>query len=438
MDIKLPRLGEGADSGVVVNVLVKEGDTIQAEQPILELETEKAVGTIPSPAAGTVAKIYVKVGDKISAGQPVLALTDGAGTTAPAAQTPIASAPTAAAPARPVIPPAVAPVAPSVMPPAAVPVHRAVPGVPIAASPTVRRLAADLGIDLTRVPGSEPGGRVTLADVRAYIQQLQALAAGQPAAMPVGVAPVAPVPTPESIDFSQWGPIRKVALPPIRQTIARRLHESWTSIPHVTQFDEADGTALMGLLKQHKAAFEKQGVRLTMTPLLMKCVVAVLKKHPVFNASLSLATQELVYKEYYHFGIAVDTEQGLLVPVVRNVDQKSVLDLARELEQLAEKARQRKLTGEEMRGGSFTISNQGSIGSGHYTPIINPPEVAILGIGRGRAKPVARDADRVEVRTMIPLALSYDHRVADGAQAARFMVDLVATIEQVTAATVGL
>lgn len=436
MDIKLPRLGEGADSGVVVNILVKEGDTVQAEQPILELETEKAVGTIPSPAAGTVTKIYVKVGDKISAGQPVLALADGAGATAAPAQAAAPAAPRAAAVERPTVVPAPMPVAPVAAPLPAVPVHRVVPGVPIAASPTVRRLAADLGIDLTRVPGSEPGGRITLADLRAYIQQLQALAT-TPTVAPVAPAPPT-MPAPETIDFSQWGPVRKVALPPIRQTIARRLHESWTTIPHVTQFDEADGTALMARLKQHKAAFEQQGVRLTITPLLIKCVVAVLKKHPVFNASLSLATQELVYKDYYHFGIAVDTEQGLLVPVVRNVDQKSVLELARELEQLAEKARQRKLTADEMRGGSFTISNQGSIGSAHYTPIINPPEVAILGIGRGRPKPVVREADRIEVRTMIPLALSYDHRVADGAQAARFMVDLVTTIEQADVAVLGL
>lgn len=434
MDVKLPRLGEGADSGVVVNVLVKEGQTIQAEQPILELETEKAVGTIPSPAAGTVTKIYVKVGDKISAGQPVLALADGAGQAAAAAPAATATPPVA----RPMAAVAPAPVVPAAGAPPVGVVPRVVPGVPLAASPTVRRLAADLGIDLTRVPGSEPGGRITLADVRAYIQHLQALALGQTSAAPAAPATVAALAAPEGMDFSQWGPVRKVPLAPIRQTIARRLHESWTSIPHVTQFDEADGTALLALLKAHKATMEKQGVRLTMTPLLMKCLVAVLKKHPVFNASISLATQELIYKDYYHFGVAVDTEQGLLVPVVREVDRKSVLELARELEQLAEKARQRKLTAEEMRGGSFTISNQGSIGSGHYTPIINPPEVAILGVGRGRPKPVARDGERVEVRVMIPLALSYDHRAADGAQAARFMVDLVAAIEQVDAAAVGL
>ncbi len=411
MDIKLPRLGEGADSGVVVGILVKEGDQVQAEQPILELETEKAVGSIPSPAAGTVTKIYAKIGDKLSAGQNILAIAEAGDAPAPASVAALDKRGPAVAPA---------PTAPR-LPSAATGPARHVPGIPIAASPTVRRLAADLGIDLTRVAGSEPGGRITLADVRAYIQQLQA---GTPA---VAAAP-APAPV-ESVDFSQWGPVQKVPLTPIRRTISRRMHESWSHIPHVTQFDEADATGLLDLVKKHKAAFEAKGVRLTLTPLVMKTVAATLQKHPLFNASLDEAANEIVFKEYYHLGVAVDTEQGLLVPVIRDVNKKSVFELAKELELVAEKAKQRKLGGDEMKGGTFTISNQGGIGGAHFTPIINRPEVAILGLGRGALKPVVKDKTRIEPRVMIPLALSYDHRVADGGSAARFIVDLVAGLE---------
>jgi len=404
MDIKLPRLGEGADSGVVVNILVKEGDTVQVEQAIIELETEKAVGSIPSSAAGTVTKIYAKVGEKLSAGQNILALAEVDG---------------AAVPATPATP---APVVPERSAPAAAGPARHIPGIPIAASPTVRRLAADVGIDLTRVVGTEPGGRITLADVRAYIQQLQA-GAPAPAAAP---APAVV----ESIDFSQWGPVKKTPLTAIRRTISRRLHESWTHIPHVTQFDEADVTGLLELVKKHKPAYEAKGARLTMTPLVLKAVTATLQKHPIFNTSLDEATHELVTKEYYHLGVAVDTEQGLLVPVMRNVNQKSVLEVAKELEALAEKAKQRKLSGDEMKGGTFTISNQGGIGGAHFTPIVNRPEVAILGLGRGALKPVVREKTQIVPRTLLPLALSYDHRVIDGGQAARFIVDLVQALEQ--------
>ena len=391
------------------SILVKEGDHVQAEQPILELETEKAVGTIPSSAAGTVTKIYAKIGDKLSAGQNILALAEGGGVAPVAAldkRGPVATSVPAAPEPR--------------LPSAATVPARQVPGIPVAASPTVRRLAADLGIDLTRVVGTEPGGRITLADVRAYIVQLQA-GAPEPA---VAAAPVI-----ESIDFSQWGPVKKTPLTPIRRTISRRMHESWSNIPHVTQFDEADATVLLDLVKKHKATFEAKGVRLTLTPLVMKAVAATLQKHPIFNTSLDEATHELVYKEYYHLGVAVDTEQGLLVPVIRDVNKKSVLEIAKDLEQLAEKAKQRKLSGDEMKGGTFTISNQGGIGGAHFTPIVNRPEVAILGIGRGALKPVVKDKTRIEPRVMMPLALSYDHRVIDGGSAARFIVDLVQALE---------
>ena len=226
------------------------------------------------------------------------------------------------------------------------------------------------------------------------------------------------------------GPVKKTPLTAIRRTISRRLHESWTHIPHVTQFDEADVTGLLELVKKHKPAYEAKGARLTMTPLVLKAVTATLQKHPIFNTSLDEATHELVTKEYYHLGVAVDTEQGLLVPVMRNVNQKSVLEVAKELEALAEKAKQRKLSGDEMKGGTFTISNQGGIGGAHFTPIVNRPEVAILGLGRGALKPVVREKTQIVPRTLLPLALSYDHRVIDGGQAARFIVDLVQALEQ--------
>ena len=229
----------------------------------------------------------------------------------------------------------------------------------------------------------------------------------------------------------------KKPLTPLRQVIARRMWENWNAIPHVTQFDDADFTRLNELRKKYAPAYEKKGAKLTLTPLVLKAIVETLKKHPIFNSSLDEVAQEVVFKEYYHIGIAVDTEQGLIVPVIRDVDKKSVLELAKELEQLAQKARDRKVTADEMKGGTFTISNQGAIGGAHFTPIVNKPEVAILGLGRGALKPVVRDG-KVEVRLMTPLGLSYDHRVIDGGAAARFIVDLVKAMEEFEEETVKL
>jgi pyruvate dehydrogenase E2 component (dihydrolipoamide acetyltransferase) len=231
-------------------------------------------------------------------------------------------------------------------------------------------------------------------------------------------------PAAEQIDFSQWGPVTKKPVTPLRQVIARRLSESWNTIPHVTQFDAADFTQLNVLRKKFAPAYEKKGAKLTLTPFVLKALVETLKKHPIFNSSLDEVAQEIVIKEYFHIGIAVDTEQGLIVPVIRDVDKKSMLELVKELEQLAQKARDRKVTADELKGGTFTISNQGAIGGAHFTPIVNKPQVAILGLGRGALKPVVRDG-KVEVRMMTPLGLSYDHRVIDGGEAARFVTDLV-------------
>jgi len=410
MDVKLPRLGEGADSGVVVNVFVKEGDTLALDQAVIELENEKAVASIPSTAAGVISKVHVKPGDRISVGQRIVSLGSSG---APVAASPVA-------PQRPTAPP-VAPVkAPA---PVAVETELTAPVAAPVASPSLRRMARELGLDLSRIRGSEPGGRIVLSDVRAYLARLQ-----QPAETPKPAASAPAKPAAESVDFSKWGPVRKQPVTPLRQVIARRMLENWNAIPHVTQFDDADFTRLNELRKKFAAAYEQKGAKLTLTPLVLKALVATLKKHPLFNSSLDETANEIVLKDYFHIGIAVDTEQGLIVPVLRDVDKKSTLELAKELEQLAAKARDRKVSADELKGGTFTISNQGAIGGAHFTPIVNKPEVAILGLGRGALQPVVRDG-KVEIRMMTPLGLSYDHRVIDGGGAARFIVDLVAALQ---------
>ena len=418
MDIKLPKLGEGAESGVVVSILVKEGDSVTEGQTLLELENEKAVAPIPASAAGVVSRIHVKEGDKISVGATLVTLGGKADTTQPTGAA--ESTATGSKTAEPMPAPA---------PPGsdqAVAVLEEVPAkseAPIAAPPAIRRLARDLGIELGRVRGTERGGRIGMEDLRNYIQLVQRLAfqrretatARQPGLV-------------EPVDFAKWGPVRHQPFSPLRQTIARRMSESWRLTPRVTQFDEADITQLNELRKRYAPAYEKAGTRLTLTPLLLKAVADTLQQHPVMNSSLDESAGQLVLKDYFHIGLAVDTEAGLMVPVIRNVDQKPVLDLCQEVEALAAKARERKITLEELKGGTFTVSNQGGIGGGHFTPIVNQPEVAILGLGRGALKPVVEDGQIVP-RLVLPLALSYDHRVIDGGVAARFIVDLVRSLQ---------
>jgi pyruvate dehydrogenase E2 component (dihydrolipoamide acetyltransferase) len=421
MDVKLPKLGEGADSGVVVNIFVKEGDTVAKDQAILELENEKAVASIPSTGAGVVTKIFVKAGDRVGVGQKILTIADGA---APAA------APVAAAPApKPAAKKVIAQVAPEPEPEEIVEesgeVEEEVSDENVAASPSIRKMARELGINLGKIRGSESGGRIVIADVRAYIQRL-VKAAAKPATVAASAAPAKPAPV--QIDFSQWGPIVKKPVTQLRKVIARRMAESWNTVARVTQFDDIDFTRVGELRKKFAAAYEAKGVKLTLTPFVLKAVAETLKKHPIFNSSLDEVASEIVIKEYIHLGIAVDTDQGLMVPVIRDVDKKSLLELAKELESLAAKARDRKITADEMKGGTFTISNQGAIGGAHFTPIINLPEVAILGLGRGALKPVVRDG-KIEARVLTPIALSYDHRVIDGGSAARFAVDLAKAFE---------
>jgi pyruvate dehydrogenase E2 component (dihydrolipoamide acetyltransferase) len=423
MDVKLPKLGEGADSGVVVGIFVKEGDTVAKDQPILELENEKAVASIPSTGAGTVEKIHVKPGDRVSVGAKLITLAGGAEASAAApapaeaAPAPKKSAPKKAAKAAPVEDDDDEPIAES---------EDEIINENPTASPSVRRAARDFGIDLRKIAGSESGGRITAGDVRGYIHRL--IKAAQRAAAKAGGDVTPAKPAPVQVDFSQWGPILKKPVTPLRKVIARRMAESWNTVPRVTQFDDIDFTKLGELRKKYAPAYEKKGVKLTLTPFVLKAVAATLKQHPIFNSSLDEVANEIILKEYIHLGIAVDTEQGLMVPVIRDVDKKSMLDLAKELEQLAAKARDRKISADEMKGGTFTISNQGAIGGAHFTPIINLPEVAILGLGRGAKQAVVRD-DKVEVRLLTPIALSYDHRVIDGGTAARFTVDLVKAFE---------
>src|ERR1035437_3623162 len=420
MDLKLPHLGEGADSGTVVNLFVKEGDTVTKDQPILELENEKAVATIPSTAAGTVTQVFVKAGDKIRVGQRILSLGESGASGAPPAAKP-EPAPVRGR-ERLIQTPSPEQVPVALEEEVMEPISEAKAGTAPAAAPSIRKLARDLGLDLIRVRGSARGGRIMMEDVRAYIQKLQRLAAAPKAAAPAGTP--APRPAPEQIDFSKWGPISRAPLSPLRAVIARRMAESWISTPRVTQFDEADITALMALRKKYAAAYEQKGARLTLTSFALKVIADTLKKHPLFNASFDEIAQEIVFKQYYHLAIAVDTEAGLIVPVIRDANKKNVLELSRELEDLAGKARERKVSVEELKGGTFTISNQGGIGGGSFTPIVNKPQVAILGLGRGAMKAVVRD-NQIEPRLMLPMGLSYDHRVIDGASAARFTVDLV-------------
>ncbi|GIX48446.1 MAG: dihydrolipoamide acetyltransferase component of pyruvate dehydrogenase complex [Candidatus Tectimicrobiota bacterium] len=422
----LPELGEGIAEGDVVNVLVAVGEQVSKDQPVLELETDKAVIEVPAPVSGIVRAIHVKQGEKAAVGQLLLTL-ETAEAEAPAAT---------AAPAAPAEPPPPAAVPPPTPPPAPEPAVAAPPAaaaeaeaerpavaadgqrVLAPAAPSVRRFAREIGIDITEVPGSGPGGRITIEDVKRYARQLHA-AGRQGAAVPAVALP----------DFARWGPIERQPLRGVRQRTAERMAQAWAQVPHVTQFDKADITDLEALRQRYAPRVQAAGGRLTLTAIVLKVVAAALKVFPQFNASLDLARQEVVYKRYYHLGVAVDTEHGLLVPVIRDVDRKNVLTLAVELTQLAERARARKLTPEELQGGTFTVTNLGGLGGTNFTPIVNFPEVAILGLARSQVEPVYRDGTFVP-RRLLPLALSYDHRLIDGADGVRFLRWVVEALEQ--------
>ena len=423
MDVKLPKVGESGDSGTVATLLVKVGDQVTADQTILELEQEKAVAPIRTPVAGTVSAVHVKEGDKVSVG--ALLITVGGDAAAEAPKAPATAAPKPAS-AKASAPRAPLPVEDDEDPPPDAD-DGADAGPDPAASPYVRKVARELGIRFSRVQGSGSGGRVLLSDLARYVARLErgVARAGRHADEPKGLV-FAPV----GQDFSLFGPVTSQPLSALRKVIAARMVENAVSLPHVTQFDDADLSHIEALRARYRPAYEAAGVRLTPTPFILKALVSVLQKHPIFNASLNEVTDTLVLKQHYHLGIAVDTEAGLLVPVIRDADRKSLKELAAELASIAARARDRKLGPDDMKGGTFTVSNQGAIGGGHFTPIINKPEVAILGLGRTAQRPVVTSGGTIEARPLLPLAVSYDHRVIDGGSAARFTVDFVRALQE--------
>ncbi|MFY9261676.1 MAG: dihydrolipoyllysine-residue acetyltransferase [Gallionella sp.] len=402
----VPDIGNYKDVAVI-EVAVKVGDTINAEDNLLTLETDKAAMEVPAPFAGVVKELKIKVGDKVSQGSLILLLESaeaGAVASAPAASAP-ASAPAPAA--APVAAPAAVVSAPA---PAASAVSVSAPAGKAHASPAIRRFARELGVDISAVKGSGDKGRVTKEDVQNYVKAIIAKP-NTGGGLQVLDMPV--------FDFAKYGTVESKPLSRIKKISGANLHRNWVTIPHVTQFDEADITEMEAFRKELGAEYAKQSIKITPLVFLLKGVVAALQKFPEFNASLDATGENLVLKKYFHIGVAVDTPDGLMVPVLRNVDQKGLVQLAQELAEISAKARDKKITAADMQGGCFSISSLGGIGGTAFTPIINAPEVAILGVSRSSMKPVYQDGQFVP-RLMLPLSLSYDHRVIDGALAARF------------------
>ncbi|UVT14884.1 MAG: 2-oxo acid dehydrogenase subunit E2 [Nitrospira sp.] len=437
MNVELPFLAEGVEGGDVVQLLVHEGDQVTEGQALIELETEKATVPVPAPAAGKVVRLLVRQGDHVKVGQALVEL-DGADHTAKPAENqkpegsavpPISHPPPAVEQQKePNASPSEVPVdteqsatmqAPSAPPAAA----SSSGGSAVPASPSVRRLARELGVDLAQVKGSESGGRITAEDVKLFVRQRS----GRGGA-----------PTEKDRTFmTMYGHEHREALPSIRRTIAANMTQAWTTIPHVHQFQDADITDLMTLHKRYAPEFKKKGATLTLTSLVLKAVVHALKQYPQLNASLDLTNGEVIFKDYYNIGVAVDTPAGLIVPVIHHADQKDLLQLSLELADLAERTRKREVKLEELRGSTFTVSNMGGIGAGPFTPIIYPPQVGILGLGRARMMPVYRDGQFVP-RRVLQLCVAYDHRLVDGTVGARFTNEIVKVLEDFQAMFLGL
>ena len=408
----LPDLGEGLVEAEIRNVLVHEGDVVKEDSPLLEVETDKAQVEIPSPFAGRVEKIHVQPGQTVKVGQPLVSFGD------------VGGAVEAARPA-----PAVAKAAAASVETKAAP---AVDGGPVPATPSTRRLARELGVDIRAVRGSGPGGRITDDDVRAAIAKASVAppaapreAAPEGPAKPLAAVGLEPPPLPR---FEQWGPVERQPLSHLRRTIAERMTLSAALIPHVSHLDKADITDLNAIVIRSFDAAKQRGITLTLTSFLLKAAALALREYPQFNASLDPGAGELILKRYCHLGIAVATERGLIVPVIRDVDKKPVMELARELAALAQRVRDGKATLDDLRGGTFTITNIGALGGTGAIPIINYPEVAILGVARGREEPVVRGG-QIVVRTMLPVTLTFDHRMADGADGARFAQAIIRRLE---------
>ena len=422
----LPDLGENIESGDVIRILVDVGDRLAEDQTVIELETDKAVIEVPSSIDGTITEILVQQGDTIAVGQPILEVDAGEAPADEEAEAPAdeeargryplgeinrelfrGPAPVPAEePAPTPLPQATAPVVQEAPPePAPTPIST---DDPVPAAPSTRRLAREIGVDIAQVQGTGPGGRISIDDVKAHSKKLHTAR---------GAIPTTAAPLP---DFSQWGAVERQPMTKVREITAERLAQAWATIPQVTQFDKADITSLEKWRTEYGKKAEAAGGKLTPTAILIKVLGIALKVFPQFNASIDIAQREIVYKSYFHIGIAVDTPHGLLVPVVRDVDQKNIIELAVELSELAQKTRERKIGPADMQGGSMTISNVGTMGGTAFTPIVNPPEVAILGVARSQIEPTYIDG-QLQPRTFLPLSLSYDHRLIDGADGARFL-----------------
>ena len=422
MTVPVPDIGDFKEVEVI-EVLVKAGDAVTKEQSLITLESDKATMEIPSPAAGVIRDLKVKVGDKVAKGSPILVMESGESPKQSPAAKQEAEKPKPAA-AGAVTPP----------PPAHGP--RPVPREPREetvtkphASPSVRKFARELGVDLPRVQGSGPKGRILHTDVQAFVKGALSGAAAPAAAKGGGALPFNLPAWPE-VDFAKFGPVESKALSRIQKLSGPYLHRNWISIPHVTQFDEADITDLEAFRKNQTVETEKKGFKLTMLAFMIKACVTALRQFPQFNSSLDKSGESLIIKKYYHLGVAVDTPGGLVVPVVRDADRKGVFDIAKELGEISKLARDGKLKPGDMQGGTFSISSLGGIGGTAFTPIINAPEVAILGVSRGAIRPVWNGKEFAP-RLMLPLSLSYDHRVIDGATAARFSAFLVSVLSDI-------
>ena len=455
IDVKVPSLGEGVESGDVLDIFVSVGDQIDKDQDILELEVDKGTVAVPSSVAGKITAIHVSEGDSVAIGAVMISVEAAEGAAAPPpaaappAPAPAPPAPVAEAQATPAPPPAPAPTAPpasaspapaSPAPAPVAPVATAVPaaspsapGARVPAGPAVRKFAREVGVDLQHVVGTGPGGRIIREDVlkvvRAGGTTSVSAAPAAPAATQAATGLTSPSPQVEGQPGTDpWGPVTIQKAPKIRRTIASKMSESWTTVPRVTNFDDADVTELEAIRQSSKEDYKAAGIKLTSMPFLIKSVAMALRHHPAINASLDLDNGQVIYKHYINVGIAVDTDSGLMVPSLREADDLSISEIARNLATIASNVRSNKFSIADLKGSTFTISNLGAIGGTYSTPIVNTPEVAILLVGRSRKMPVVVD-DEVKVRLMMPLSLSYDHRLVDGGAAARFLNDVIGYLE---------
>jgi pyruvate/2-oxoglutarate dehydrogenase complex dihydrolipoamide acyltransferase (E2) component len=448
IDLKVPDLGENVESGDIVNVLVKEGDQIQADQSVMEIETGKAVVELPCPYSGRVIKVHVRKGSKVKVGDSLLTLEGTNSTPAAKPKSPAAGAakPAPQAPAKQEVSEAEQSLEPredleaevaqkldgakskpkpaakskraETAPEPSAPAEKPAAGKTPPAGPATRRLARELGVDLASVAGTGPHGRITEEDIKAAVRE-HAAAPSRPASVPAAALP-------EGVDEKDsWGAVRRTKMSAIRKTIAVNMARSSSTIPHVTNFDDADITELERIRKGGLSDYVGTDIKLTMMAFVMKAVAQALKLHPVVNASIDMDNEQIIYKQYVNIGVAVDTERGLVVPMIRDVDRMSIPRIAQALSTVAEQARKASFTLNDLKGGTFTISNLGAVGGIYSTPIINMPDVAVLLVGRSRKMPVVVEGDKIEIRLMMPLSLSYDHRIVDGAAAARFLNEVI-------------